>query len=278
MPELPEVQTVVNNLNDLKLIDRTITAAKVFWPRTIADLSPQIFCKRIRGCQIKGISRRGKFIVLDLSNQMTLLIHLRMTGRLNWTPVGTERQKHEHVILELNKENELRFHDTRKFGRMKLTKEPQGVLDKLGPEPLDDGFNFKQFRKKLLAHKRQIKPLLLDQSFIAGLGNIYVDESLWRAKIHPLRISSSLSEREMRALHTAIPQSLRIGLKNMGTSLGSGEGNFYSVAGRKGRNADELKVFRRSGEACHRCQTSIERIRVGQRSSHICPKCQKNPL
>jgi formamidopyrimidine-DNA glycosylase len=122
--------------------------------------------------------------------------------------------------------------------------------------------------------KRQMKPLLLDQTFIAGLGNIYVDEALWEARIHPLRISSSLAQKDIAALHRAIRLVLRRGLKNMGTSLGTGKANFYSVAGRKGRNADELKVFRRTGQACPRCGTAIDRLIVAQRSTHICPVCQ----
>ena len=125
--------------------------------------------------------------------------------------------------------------------------------------------------------RRQIKPLLLDQKFLAGLGNIYVDEALWKAKIHPLRISRSLSKKEIAVLHRAIPHVLRTGLRNMGTSLGSGSGNFYSVAGRRGRNADELNVFRRAGQNCSWCGNTIERIIVAQRSSYICLKCQKKP-
>jgi formamidopyrimidine-DNA glycosylase len=130
----------------------------------------------------------------------------------------------------------------------------------------------------LHACRRQVKPLLLDQKFIAGLGNIYVDEALWEAGIHPLRISCSLSKKDITALHRAIPYVLRTGLRNMGTSLGAGAGNFYSVAGRRGRNEDQLKVFRRDGQACPRCGTSIKRIVVGQRGSHICPTCQRKPL
>jgi formamidopyrimidine-DNA glycosylase len=122
-----------------------------------------------------------------------------------------------------------------------------------------------------------VKPLLLDQKFIAGLGNIYVDEALWKAKIHPQCVSCSLSIEEIVALHRSIPHVLNKGLRNKGTTLGSGKGNFYSVAGRSGRNADELKVFRRTGQTCPRCNTVIERIIVAQRSSHICPKCQRKP-
>jgi formamidopyrimidine-DNA glycosylase len=274
MPELPEVQTVVDNLNKLKLVGCSITGAKVYWPRTIAGMSPAAFCKKIKGRTIRQITRRGKYIVIGLSQGLTLLIHLRMTGHLNWEPRGKLRNKHEHVILEMGEKRELRFQDTRKFGRVVLTGNSEAVLGKLGPEPLEDGFTVAHFSEMLHSCRRQIKPLLLDQKFIAGLGNIYVDEALWKAGIHPLRISCSLSKKEMAVLHRAIPYVLRTGLRNMGTTLGSGAGNFYSVAGRRGRNADQLNVFRRSGQNCPRCGTAIQRLLVGQRSSHICPECQ----
>ena len=278
MPELPEVQTVVDNLNALGIAGSTITKASVRWPKTIAAMTPAHFRKQIKGLVIKGFARRGKYIVVRLSQGWYLLIHLRMTGRLIWTPAGAKRDKHEHVIFQVDSTNELRFHDTRKFGRITLTRKTQTILDKIGPEPLERSFTQKRLLHMLQGKKRQMKPLLLDQTFIAGLGNIYVDEALWEACIHPLRLSSSLSTEDSAALHKAIRLVLRRGLKNMGTSLGTGKGNFYSVAGRKGRNADELKVFRRTGEACPRCGTAIERLIVAQRSSHICPSCQPFPM
>lgn len=274
MPELPEVQTVVDNLNALGIAKCTITKASVHWPKTISGMTPAEFRRKIKGLTISEFTRRGKYIVVRLSRGWTLLIHLRMTGRLNWAAKGARRNKHEHVTLQLDQANELRFHDTRKFGRLFLTQTAQTILGKIGPEPLKRGFTRQQFSSMLHGKKRQMKPLLLDQSFIAGLGNIYVDEALWEARIHPQRISSSLNEKEIATLHKAIRLVLKRGLKNMGTSLGTGKGNFYSVAGRRGRNADELKVFRRTGEACPRCKAAIERLTVAQRSSHICPLCQ----
>jgi formamidopyrimidine-DNA glycosylase len=275
MPELPEVQTVVDSLNDLKLRGRRVVAARVYWPKTIAGMAPATFRKKIKGRTIREISRRGKYIVIALSRDLTLLIHLRMTGRLNWAAATTKRNPHEHVILVFGNKKALRFQDTRKFGRFYLTPNPQEILGRLGPEPLSDRFTAARLHAMLQARKRLIKPLLLDQSFIAGLGNIYVDEALWMAGIHPLRVSSSLSKREAAVLQNAIPKVLKKGLANLGTTLGSGSGNFYSVAGRRGRNADELSVFRRTGEGCIRCRTPIERIVVGQRSTHLCPHCQR---
>jgi len=275
MPELPEVQTLVNDLNAAGLVGNTFTVARVFWPKTIADLAPAAFSRRIKGKVIKSIRRRGKFLVFDLSPRDHLLIHLRMSGRLHLVRPRTKRSKHEHVVLSLDRVRQLRFHDTRKFGRLFLVEDAQSVLGQLGIEPLDSSFKARTLAQMLTTRKRLLKPLLLDQTFIAGLGNIYVDEALWNAKIHPLRLSNSLSNTEIKALHRAIPQVLKRGLKNLGTSLGTGKANFYSVARRKGRNQDQLNVFRRTGDPCPRCKAPVERIIVGQRSTHICPNCQK---
>ena len=274
MPELPEVQTVVDHLNQTGIVGRTITCTRVYWPKTIAGMDSHRFCSAINGSEITQISRRGKYIVLDLSCHLTVLIHLRMTGRINLSDSTIERNPHEHVILQLDGKTDLRFQDTRKFGRIVLTDNPQAALGQLGPEPLSSSFTGKRLFTMLQACRRQIKPLLLDQRFLAGLGNIYVDEALWMAGIHPRSISNTLSVRESASLHRAIRHVLRKGIKNLGTSLGRGKGNFYSANNRQGRNADQLNVFRRTGQACPRCKTPITRIIVAQRSSHVCPHCQ----
>lgn len=275
MPELPEVQTVVNDLNAAGLEGAVITGARVFWPRSIATPAVRTFYRQIKGKKISTIWRRGKFLVFDLSGGHFMMIHLRMSGRIHLVPAATERQKHEHVIIGFKDGRQLRFHDTRKFGRIYLVDNPDKILGKLGLEPLAPAFTTKILLKKLKPKKRLLKPLLLDQTFIAGLGNIYVDEALWEAKLHPCRNASTLSNAEIKALHRTIPLVLKRGLKNLGTSLGTGKANFYSVARRKGRNTDELKVFRRTGMPCPRCKATIERIIVGQRSTHICLQCQK---
>jgi len=278
MPELPEVQTIVNDLNAAGIDGAVITGAKVFWPRTIAEPSAKSFCKHIKDKKILAIRRRGKFIVFEFESGENLLIHLRMSGRLHLVSRHLPREKHEHVILNFSDGNQLRFHDTRKFGRIYLTAEACRILGRLGLEPLTTGFTRKILAQRLHPRKCRLKPLLLDQTFIAGLGNIYADEALWESKIHPCRIAASLSDSEIRALHRAIPIVLKRGLKNLGTSLGTGKTNFYSIAKHQGRNRDELKVFRRTGRPCRRCRTKIQRIVVGQRSTHVCPRCQKeNP-
>ena len=275
MPELPEVQTVVNDLNAADLIGIPIAGARVYWPRTIATPAPGAFCRKIKGCKFTAIKRRGKYLVFELSDGYTMLLHLRMSGRLHLVSAGTPRNKHEHVILKFADGRQLRFHDTRKFGRLSLLKDPAPVLDRLGPEPLAPDFTVRVLGKILSGRRRLLKPLLLDQSIIAGLGNIYVDEALWEARLHPLRLASTLTKPEIRALRLAIPRVLKRGLKNLGTSLGTGKANFYSVASRQGRNKDQLNVFRRTDLPCPRCKAKVERIIVGQRSTHICIKCQK---
>ena len=275
MPELPEVQTVVNDLKAAGIVGNLIVGSQVFWQRTIDGTTPEAFGKRIKGKSILSIWRRGKFIGLDLNAGLYLLIHLRMTGRLLLVSADVPRTKHEHVVLKLDDQRQLRMHDTRKFGRFYLVNDPAIITGRLGPEPLTPDFKFKILSAGLGSRNRQIKPLLLDQNFIAGIGNIYADEALWGAKIHPQRISSSLQAIEVKALYKAIPKVLKQGLRNMGTTLGSGRTNFYSIAGHKGRNQDQLKVFRREGLACLQCKALIKRIRVGQRSTFICTRCQK---
>lgn len=274
MPELPEVQTLVNDLNAAGLVGAAFMGARVSWPRSIATPGVPEFKRRIRFKTIAAIRRRGKFIVIDLVPEGHLLIHLRMSGRLHLVPRGTEPSPHEHIVFSLDNTLELRFHDTRKFGRVFLVTDLAAVLGPLGTEPLGPSFSTKTLMGMLASRKRQLKPLLLDQSVIAGLGNIYVDEALWEAGLHPCRRSHTLSGAEVKALRRAIPRVLKRGLKNLGTSLGTGKANFYSIARHAGRNQDELRVFRRTGKPCVRCRQPIERIVVGQRSTHICPKCQ----
>ena len=275
MPELPEVQTIVNDLNAVGVIGVPITGARVYWPRTIAAPSPATFCRKIKNRRFSGIRRRGKYLVFDVTGGYTMLLHLRMSGRLHLVAANTPRIKHEHVVLGFADGRQLRFHDPRKFGRISLLKDPAPILDRLGPEPLAPEFTVRILGKCLNGRHRLLKPLLLDQTVVAGLGNIYVDEALWEAGLHPLRLAFTLTKPEIRSLRLAIPRVLKRGLKNLGTSLGTGKANFYSVASRRGRNEDQLNVFRRTGLPCPRCETKIERIIVGQRSTHICSKCQK---
>ena len=277
MPELPEVQTVVNDLIAAGLIGRTMTRVEVRYPRIIAEPAPVQFRRRMTGKTIIGIDRRGKYIVLDLSGPIHLLVHLRMTGHLYLVNTTSKRTKHDHVILHLDDGHKLKYHDPRKFGRFFLVNRTEKILGKLGPEPLLKNFTAKTLARLFSNRKRMLKPLLLDQTFIAGMGNIYVDEALWRANLHPCRNSATLNGPEIKQLHRAIRYVLRWGIKNNGTSLGGGETGFSSVTGRRGRNRNNLKIFRRVDLPCPRCRTPIHRLIVGQRSTFICEKCQPLP-
>jgi len=274
MPELPEVQTIVDDLNAAGLIGAIMTGARVFWRPSVAGCSSAVFSNTLKNQTITSIRRRGKYIVFEFSGPQTLLIHLRMSGRLHLTATGVPRAKHEHVIIKLTAQRELRLHDTRKFARAELVDDPERILSRLGPEPLEPSFTVRVLAETLLARKRMIKPLLLDQAVIAGLGNIYTDEALWDAGINPCRSSASLSEPEIESLHRAIRKVLRQGLKNLGTSLGAGRNNFASIGQNRGYNREYLKVYQRASSPCPRCNTKIKRIIVSQRSTHICPKCQ----
>jgi formamidopyrimidine-DNA glycosylase len=278
MPELPEIQTIVNDLNRADLIGTAVAGARVFWPATVTGASTGVFGKRIKNQIITSIRRRGKYIIFDFSGPDTLLIHLRMTGRLHLTEPGSPRAKHEHVVLKLENQRHLRLHDTRKFARLFLGKHPEFILDRLGPEPLSPLFTAKELAGILSARKRIIKSLLLDQTVIAGLGNIYADEALWDARINPCQSADSLSWPEIKALHRAIRKVLNRGLKNLGTSLGSGKNNFASIDRNQGYNREYLKVYQRTGLPCPRCGTAIQRLVVGQRGTHICEACQPQPI
>jgi len=276
MPELPEVETVVRGLIHDGLIGQTITAIDLHWPRSFATSAPRDLVTQLTGRRIVKLSRRAKYIIMDFDTGLRLLIHLRMTGKLLFRHPDDPIDKHDHVVIHLADKRRLVFNDTRKFGRFMLCSETNNPLSKLGPEPLDpECFTFATFKQQLGTSRRSIKERLLDQTVVAGLGNIYVDETLFRSGIHPQRKVNSLTDQEMRALHTAIPAILATAVQNCGTTLGKGRGNFvYSSAHQRGRNADNLNVFRRDGEPCFMCGSTIKRMVVGQRGTHFCPQCQ----
>lgn len=278
MPELPEVETVVRDLCAARLAGRRITGVRVRWPATIADTSPEGFKRLLIGRTIRAIRRRAKFILWELDQGWLLAVHLRMTGRFEVVADHRAPGKHVHVVLMLDDGRRLWFHDTRKFGRFYLLQDPAPLLARLGPEPLAANFTARRLAEALAGRRRAIKPLLLDQRVVAGLGNIYVDETLWAARIHPLQPAHTLSPAQIGALHRAMRRVLRQGVRNAGTTLGSGQTNFHSPVGGAGRNADQLKVFRRTGRPCPRCGKAIERIQVAQRSTHLCGRCQPQEI
>ncbi len=274
MPELPEVQTVIDDLLRAKLVGRVIARVQVFYPRIIAEPTTARFRTRLTGLTVTGIRRRGKYIILDLSGPTHLLVHLRMTGHLYLDAGKPRRGAHDHVVLALSDGRRLRYHDPRKFGRFFLVDNPEKILARLGPEPLSRTFTAKALTRLMVPRRRMLKPLLLDQTFIAGMGNIYVDEALWQAKLHPCRNTATLDAIEIKRLHRAIRRVLRQGIRNKGTTLGGGETGFSSATGRRGSNKKQLRIFRRTDMPCPRCRGPVRRLIVGQRSSFVCEICQ----
>lgn len=275
MPELPEVHTIMLDLKKAGIINHSIKKAKVYWPRTIAHPSPSQFCRHIINKRIIGLDRRGKYLIFILSNDYFLCIHLRMTGKLLLVDQDTPETPYIRVRLDLDNGKALYYHDTRKFGRWHLVQNLENVVGHIGPEPLSEEFSFELFWNILHQRTRALKPLLLDQTFIAGLGNIYVDEALWDAHLHPLLPAHLITPTQAKTLHKAIIFVLKRGIDNQGTTLGTGKTNYYRLNGTRGKHQTLLNVFRRTGQPCLRCSHLIERIVVAQRSTHICPNCQR---
>jgi len=299
MPELPEVETVARDLQR-DVAGATITAATVMWDRTIRHPQPpERFVAEVRGATIRRVTRRAKTVLLHLDDGRVLTVALRMTGALIVKPPGTARDPYARVVFELGDGRELRYRDVRKFGRIGLW--PGGGLRSIGagrgarsrrvaegrrgyrigevfsghgPEPLARGFTARRLAERLQRRSAKLKTLLLDQSFIAGVGNIYADEALWQARLHPLRAADTLGPADVRRLHRALRQVLREGIANRGSSFS----DYVAADGEPGANAERLAVYRRTEQPCYRCGRPIRRIVVGQRSTHYCPTCQIEPL
>jgi formamidopyrimidine-DNA glycosylase len=268
--------------------------------RTIRHPQPaERFAAEIEGATIRRVSRRAKTVLLHLTDGRVMTVALRMTGALIVAERGTPDDPYARVVFQLADGRELRYRDVRKFGRIGLwpggglrsvgagrgarsrkVAEGRGryrigeVFSGHGPEPLSRGFSVERLRERLSRRSAKLKTLLLDQSFIAGVGNIYADEALWRARLHPLRAADTLDERDVRRLHRALRQVLRQGIANRGASFS----DYVGADGSPGSNAERLSVYRRTGEPCFRCGRRIERIVVGQRSTHFCPRCQREPV
>jgi formamidopyrimidine-DNA glycosylase len=304
VPELPEVETVARDLQR-RVAGATITAAEVSWERTVLHPLPvERFVSEVRGATIAGAGRRAKAVLLNLTDGRVLTVALRMTGALLVTEPGTPPDPYVRVAFQLADGRQLRYRDVRKFGRIGLweggglrrrggrprprprargkelarrgiAESPSGyrvgdLFARHGPEPLAAGFTATRLEDRLRGRSARLKSLLLDQSFIAGVGNIYADEALWRARLHPLRSADSLTPAEVRRLHRAIRWVLRQGIENRGSSFS----DYVGADGEPGENAERLMVYRRTGAPCLRCGRPVARIVVGQRSTHFCPHCQ----
>ena len=270
MPELPEVETIARTLrlgtNGLPgLPGRTVTHALIQWARTLAEPLPAIFASQIEGLTFKDVSRRGKFLVCEIP-PFYLLTHLRMSGDLKIVTLAEPAGSHDRVTLELDNNTRLVFNDTRKFGRMWFTPNPESVLQSLGPDALDPDLQPEKFFGMLHGKKRMLKPLLMDQSFLAGLGNIYTDEALFLARLHPATRADTLSLEQASQLLNAIRSVLFEGIKRNGASI--------DWVYRGGTFQNHFNVYRQTGKDCLRCGNIITRTIIGQRSTHYCPACQ----
>ena len=300
MPELPEVETLVRRLRE-PMIGRTVEDVTLYWKRTIARPAPKEFAWMLRGCTVQAIDRRAKYLVFTLHGTearpylprcgdgppgatgfpkrsatsakastpcqlptLFLLIHLKMSGKLSVVDRRVPIAKHDRVVFDLDNGQQLRFNDVRKFGRMWAVIDPEEVAGAIGPEPLAADFDLPKFRALVQSRSGAIKPLLLNQTFLAGVGNIYADESLWLAKIHPLRKADSLSNAEIAALYRSIRYVLRRAIADQGTDAGDGviEGDYAP------------RVYGREGKPCYRCHRPLHKIVVGQRGTHFCLHCQ----
>lgn len=272
MPELPEVETIRLTL-EAKLIGRTIIRAEVKHPKMVERQSPAEFIERVQERTIHSLQRRGKYLLMQLSGDLVLALHLRMTGQLTVEPVDQPIATATYLILQLDNQTELRFRDQRKFGKVFIYQN-QAVpeaLAKLGPEPLSSEFTLALFQERLASHKLAIKKALLNQEIVAGIGNIYADEALFVAGIYPGRPVDSLTAVELKRLYDAVRQVLQEGIAYRGTT----KRDYRDGEGKPGSYQDKLRVYGRKGLPCPDCQRPIAKINLGGRGTYFCPYCQK---
>jgi formamidopyrimidine-DNA glycosylase len=267
MPELPEVQTVVNYLIK-PLSGKSIIAFKAIWPRVFENFNGKDLLKENRQLTILTVYRRAKFIIIQLEKQI-IAIHLRMTGKL-YIMNNKKLPKHTTAFLKLNNGSLLVFEDVRKFGRMYSYKNLDIINSKHGIEPLSKMFKLDNLQNLILSKKRNIKALLLDQSLIVGLGNIYVDETLWRSGIHPLSSSNLIPNSKLIKLYDSIIIILSEAIKAQGTTIIN-----FSVNGESGKYSSKLKVYGQDGKKCENCKSTILKLKVCGRGTYICMKCQR---
>ena len=275
MPELPEVENVVLGLKN-RIKNYIITSVRIKEPALIAYPELKEFKKQIKNRKIANITRRGKYILIHLLENKIMVIHLRMTGKLLVKDSDEAIAKHTHVIFKMDHNIDLRFNNVRKFGRIYLIDsdnyEAAGGLAELGPEPLASDFSFEDFEKLFKGRTATIKSLLLNQKFIAGLGNIYTDEVLYRSGIHPKQNADKLNQKELKKLYKNIRKILKLGIKYNGTTFS----DYVNAFGQKGSFQEKLKVYQKAGEKCGKCKKVIVKDKIAGRSTYYCPNCQKN--
>jgi formamidopyrimidine-DNA glycosylase len=274
MPELPEVETIRLALEP-HVVGRTFEHVEISDPRLVRPFEPLAVAAELEGERVAALERRGKYLVVRFESGRVLLIHLRMTGSLRHARRGQlGDDPHRRAVVKLDDGSDVAYRDVRRFGTWHLL-EPDEVDDylgrRLGGEPLERSFTAKRLGARLAGRRAPLKAALLDQRTVAGLGNIYVDEALWRARLHPLREAGTLDGDEVRRLAKGIRESLRAGLARQGASLR----DYSTPDGSRGRAQDRFRVYGRAGEPCPRCGTPIDKIRVGGRGTWYCPNCQR---
>ncbi|HYM15490.1 MAG TPA: bifunctional DNA-formamidopyrimidine glycosylase/DNA-(apurinic or apyrimidinic site) lyase [Dehalococcoidia bacterium] len=278
MPELPEVETVRRDL-EARIVGRAITACAISpdAPRLVQLVPPAEFCRQLAGRAVRGLRRRGKYLIVDLDDGRAWVIHRRMSGNILYRTPADPPDDYTRAVFTLDDGHELRWTDLRKFGTMWLVEDATMVMESLGPEPLDAAFTADVLRARAGKRAAPIKSVLLDQSVLAGMGNLYTDEALHAAKIHPQRPANKLTPTDWANLHAGIVRSLRLGIDARGSSLGTTLRDHINVDGAPGQNQETVRAYGRDGEPCYTCGTPMRRIKVGGRSSVFCPKCQPLP-
>jgi formamidopyrimidine-DNA glycosylase len=275
VPELPEVETIRRGLEPF-IVGRRIERATIHDPRLTRPFDPGEVAEQIQGERIAALGRRGKYLIVRFDSGRSLLVHLRMTGNFRVAGVEPADGLHDRAVLKLDNGSDVVYRDVRRFGTWLLVEpnelEPY-LAERVGEEPLDDVFRTATLAARLAGRRAPIKAALLDQRTVAGMGNIYADEALWRARIHPLRPAGELERDGLRRLHRALRDALRTGIARQGATLS----DYATPDGERGRMQEEFKVYGREGEPCPRCGTPIEKIRSAGRGTHYCPNCQAFP-
>ncbi len=269
MPELPEVETIRRELAPL-VVGRCLVTVQFYWPPVAALPPADAFAREVKGRCVRAVGRRGKYLFLELDGSRYFFVHLRMTGQLHREAYPFSPDPHTRAAIVLDDGYALRFRDQRKFGRFYLVDDPERVVGDLGPEPLDPSWTPQKLANVCRHRRASVKAVLLDQHAVAGLGNIYADEALFVAGIHPCRQAASLTEEEVARLHAAIRHVLTEAIRQGGTTMRS----YVRPTGTTGTYQHHRRVYRRAGMPCPRCQTPIQRCRVQGRSTHFCPHCQ----
>jgi formamidopyrimidine-DNA glycosylase len=274
VPELPEVETIVADLRP-HLDGRTIVTCELLFPSIVRHPEPEEFIDAIAGRRIESVGRRGKFIIIGLGGELLLVVHLGMTGQLRLLGADSPVEKHTHAIFTLDDGRHLRYRDPRRFGRLLLGTEQallqSKTLPRLGPEPIDPGFAAEELYRRLRGRRTSLKAVLLDQASIAGVGNIYADESLHRARLRPDRLAGSVSLKSAQRLHDSLRESLQVAIANRGSSVDT----YRDAWGEVGGQQEKLLVYGRAGEPCFTCGRPLSVIRLAGRTTVFCRRCQR---